>query len=153
MTFDLWPVLICTQIVQCLSLTTACIPYLQPFLLSLESGFLRGDEFRRQSIKDYTYGSSRPSKSTPSTRRRPSDDFRSRQLPAENHSPAAGYENEAISPPAIAMLPLPTAGEPFQAQRGRSWDSRSASSQVGLTESGMQAPVAVDTRRCELEGY
>ena len=27
------------QVVQCLSITTACIPYLRPFLASLESGF------------------------------------------------------------------------------------------------------------------
>jgi len=43
-TIDLWPFVIGTQIVQCISFVTACIPYLKPFLKSLESGLFRVDD-------------------------------------------------------------------------------------------------------------
>ncbi|KAJ8067126.1 hypothetical protein OCU04_004501 [Sclerotinia nivalis] len=47
-TFDPWTTTICNQIVQCLSIVTACVPYLKPFLDSLESGMLRTDDLRRR---------------------------------------------------------------------------------------------------------
>lgn len=37
-TLDMWPAWICTQLVQALAIITACIPYLKPFMDSLESG-------------------------------------------------------------------------------------------------------------------
>ncbi|KAI9647063.1 hypothetical protein NHQ30_005065 [Ciborinia camelliae] len=46
--FDLWPAAIITQIVQCLSVVTACFPYIKPFLSSLESGMMRADDLRRR---------------------------------------------------------------------------------------------------------
>lgn len=55
-TFDYWQHSICTQSVQCLALVTACIPYLKPFLDSLESGFLRADDqYRRDTSKAASY--------------------------------------------------------------------------------------------------
>ncbi|KAF7952262.1 uncharacterized protein EAE97_001759 [Botrytis byssoidea] len=47
-TFDPWRTTICNQIVQCLSIITACVPYLKMFLDSLESGLLRLDDLRRR---------------------------------------------------------------------------------------------------------
>ncbi|PGH20067.1 hypothetical protein AJ80_03717 [Polytolypa hystricis UAMH7299] len=47
-TFDPWPKTLATQIVQNLSIVTACIPYLKPFLESLESGVMRNDDQRRR---------------------------------------------------------------------------------------------------------
>ncbi|KAF7889638.1 uncharacterized protein EAF02_002053 [Botrytis sinoallii] len=47
-TFDPWRTTICNQIVQCLSIITACVPYLKMFLNSLESGLLRLDDLRRR---------------------------------------------------------------------------------------------------------
>ena len=47
-TFTMWQAVIATQIVQCLSIVTACVPYLKPFLDSLESGQLRADNLRRR---------------------------------------------------------------------------------------------------------
>ena len=44
----MWRVVICTQVVQCLSIISACIPYLKPFLESLESGLMRADDLRRR---------------------------------------------------------------------------------------------------------
>ncbi|KAL8825326.1 MAG: hypothetical protein Q9191_004485 [Dirinaria sp. TL-2023a] len=42
-TFDLWLVILVTEIVQSLSLITACIPYLKPFLQALETGMIRAN--------------------------------------------------------------------------------------------------------------
>ena len=154
LTFDLWPQTICMEIVQCVSLTTACIPYLQPFLLSLESGFLWGDDYRRQSVKDSSYTSRRPSKSA-STSQQPlsSHASRSQSIPTQPRSSLRNPESGQIGAPAIAMLPIVTSGEPLRTQLGIAWDSRSGSSQIGLTETIGTAPAAVETRRRELEGY
>ena len=154
LTFDLWPPTICMEIVQCVSLTTACIPYLQPFLLSLESGMLWGDDYRRQSVQNSSYTSSKPSKSA-STSQQPSSSYasESQSVPIQpRHSPQSPERVQSIAP-AIEMLPIVAGGEPLRTQLGIAWDSRSGSSQTGLTELRAQAPAAVDTRRRELEGY
>ncbi|KAL8783596.1 MAG: hypothetical protein Q9213_004525 [Squamulea squamosa] len=57
-TFKMWPVVLSAQTVQSLSIITACIPCLKPFLESLESGMLRSDDLRRRGIGGvYGYGS------------------------------------------------------------------------------------------------
>ena len=152
LTFDLWPPAICMEIVQCVSLTTACIPYLQPFLLSLESGMLWGDDYRRESIRNPSYTSSRPSKSAPTSRQQSSSYASKSQSVPPRHSLQDPKQVQDV-PPAIAMLPIAEGGESLQAQLGIAWDSRSGSSQTGLTEGIAQAPAAVNTRRRELEGY
>ncbi|KGQ08132.1 hypothetical protein BBAD15_g6512 [Beauveria bassiana D1-5] len=43
-TFAFWPPVIIRQVVQCLSIATACIPYLKPFLDNLESGQMRAGD-------------------------------------------------------------------------------------------------------------
>ncbi|TEY54712.1 hypothetical protein BOTCAL_0238g00170 [Botryotinia calthae] len=48
-TFDPWRTTICNQVVQCLSIITACAPYLKIFLDSLWSGMLRSDDLRRRN--------------------------------------------------------------------------------------------------------
>ena len=44
---DFWPVS-CTQVIQALSILSACILYLKPFLETLESGFFGSDDLRRR---------------------------------------------------------------------------------------------------------
>ena len=57
-TFDLWPVSICTQCIQCLEIIAASCLYLRPLLDSLDSGFMRGDDLRRRGESTAgTYGS------------------------------------------------------------------------------------------------
>ncbi|KAI4151560.1 MAG: hypothetical protein LQ340_003434 [Diploschistes diacapsis] len=52
--FGTWPVTICTQLIQFLSLMSACVLYLRPFLEALTSGFINGDDLRRRGqIKPY----------------------------------------------------------------------------------------------------
>lgn len=56
-TLDLWLPALCTQFVQNLSIVTACVPYLKPFYLGLESGMIRTDDLRRHGlIGTYGYG-------------------------------------------------------------------------------------------------
>lgn len=57
--FDMWPVIICTQVIQCLSIMSACILHLRPFLEALTSGFINGDDLRRRgAIQPYALASS-----------------------------------------------------------------------------------------------
>lgn len=44
----MWQAVVAAQVVQCLSIVTACVPYLKPFLDSLESGQMRADDLRRR---------------------------------------------------------------------------------------------------------
>ena len=71
-TLDLWPVAICSELIQCLGILAACCLYLKPFLESLESGFIRGGDLRRRG-EDSLSGSRHRTVSIPlSTRRTPS---------------------------------------------------------------------------------
>ena len=57
--FRLWPTVLCTQVVQAASFISACVPYLRPFLESLESGMIRSDDLRRRGMGgSYGYGDS-----------------------------------------------------------------------------------------------
>ena len=49
-TFDLWLPTLAVQVIQNLSIITACIPYLKPFLESLETGMLGSDDHRRHRL-------------------------------------------------------------------------------------------------------
>jgi hypothetical protein len=48
--FELWPVTICTEAIQCSSIMAACALYLRPFLEMLQSGFLNLDDMRRNGM-------------------------------------------------------------------------------------------------------
>lgn len=154
LTFDSWPATLCMEIVQCVSLTTACIPYLQPFLLSLESGLLCSDDYRRQSIKNSSYASGRPSKPA-STSEQPLNSYASRSQSVQTNLKLSlqNPENGQSHPPTIPMLSMMGSGESLRTQLGITWDRRSGSSRTSVTETTEQAPAAVDTRRRELEGY
>ncbi|KAI0539933.1 hypothetical protein GGR58DRAFT_499556 [Xylaria digitata] len=45
---NIWRAMVATEVVQVTSIITACIPFLKPFLMSLESGFLRADDMNRR---------------------------------------------------------------------------------------------------------
>lgn len=64
-TLDFWSTAVCTQVVQNLSIITACVPYLKPFFESLESGMIRSDDLRRRGMKfPYAFGSGKSAGST-----------------------------------------------------------------------------------------
>ena len=54
-TFDVWPAVLCMQIVQCLSILTTCLVYMRPFIDSLETGFIKVDDLRRQHVEGFGY--------------------------------------------------------------------------------------------------
>jgi len=73
LTFDVWPVTLCTQTIQCLSILATCLVYLRPFLDSLETGFIQAGDLRRQHVPGFGYrpeaegpGGSKETKSGPS---------------------------------------------------------------------------------------
>ncbi|KAK0510420.1 hypothetical protein JMJ35_006852 [Cladonia borealis] len=60
LTYRVWPAVMCNQLVQNLGIITACVPYIKPFLESLESGMIRTDDLRRRGVTAaYGYKSSR----------------------------------------------------------------------------------------------
>lgn len=46
---NVWLSMIFKETVQTTSIMTACIPFLKPFLMSLESGFMRSDDVNRRT--------------------------------------------------------------------------------------------------------
>ena len=46
--FAIWPVTLCAQAVQCLSIVSFCFLYLKPLFEALDTGFIRTDELRRK---------------------------------------------------------------------------------------------------------
>lgn len=49
-TLHLWKWTLCTQIVQCLTIITSCVPYLRPLLEGMQSGMYMSDELRRRGV-------------------------------------------------------------------------------------------------------
>ncbi|KAI4142568.1 MAG: hypothetical protein LQ340_007302 [Diploschistes diacapsis] len=57
-TVDLFAWVLITQIVQCVTITTSCIPYLRPLLKAYPSGMFKNDDVRRKGTKiSYAAGS------------------------------------------------------------------------------------------------
>lgn len=102
-TFDYWRMSICTQIVQSLAVVTACIPYLKPFMDSLESGLLRADDqYRRSTAKgSYRYNLSGSRSSGRRVTRKDADEFNelgvlsSQRMKAPNPGHGHGSQVEA----------------------------------------------------------
>ncbi|KAL9102713.1 MAG: hypothetical protein Q9163_002176 [Psora crenata] len=54
MTFDMWQVALCGEIVQALSIITACVPYLKPFVEALETGMIRAETGHRSDMDGFS---------------------------------------------------------------------------------------------------
>ncbi|KMU72290.1 hypothetical protein CISG_02939 [Coccidioides immitis RMSCC 3703] len=89
-TFDYWQMTICTQILQSLAVVTACMPFLKPFLDSLESGLLRADDqYRRSTAKgSYRYNLSGSKSSARRAARREAGEFNELGVLSSNHGRA-----------------------------------------------------------------
>ncbi|KAL8823380.1 MAG: hypothetical protein Q9191_005908 [Dirinaria sp. TL-2023a] len=99
--FDTWSVIICTQIIQCLSITSACILYLKPFLEALTSGFIHGDDLRRRGvISPYTLASSNVASAFALKNREESSD-----VDGVSSSQNQSVETEPVSERAQDLLP------------------------------------------------
>ncbi len=51
MIFAIWPVALCTQTIQCLSIVTYSSLYLKPLFEAFESGFMGSDNLRRKGVR------------------------------------------------------------------------------------------------------
>ncbi|KAF2790511.1 hypothetical protein K505DRAFT_217606, partial [Melanomma pulvis-pyrius CBS 109.77] len=49
--FNLWVPVICTEVQICITISTACIPYMKPFFEGAEAGAWRADDRRRKCLK------------------------------------------------------------------------------------------------------
>lgn len=56
--FNLWIPVICAQVQACLSISTACIPYMKPFFENSETGVWRAESVRKRATMDDSYGCS-----------------------------------------------------------------------------------------------
>lgn len=82
-TFDQWTVVVCSLLVQCLSIVTACQPYLKPFFISLESGMIRVDDTRRRggtTRPGYYYQENKPNSNGSSKRSKTRPDLEQNEL-------------------------------------------------------------------------
>ena len=52
LTLDLLPWILVTQVVQCVTIITSCIPYLRQLLEGILSGMFLSDELRRREFRD-----------------------------------------------------------------------------------------------------
>lgn len=134
--FDLWPASISTQAVQCLSIITTCIPYLKPFLTSLESGLYRADDLRRRGVSDiHEYSNSR-------SNIQKSGEFRSGTYQSKSDQSklgkvlskvfrqgSEGHELQTMPTTSLQLRPDPAAAvSVVEGDRGE-WDGQSQSSQ------------------------
>ena len=92
--FGVWPTILCTQTVLVFNLITASVPYLRPFLESLESGMLRSDDLRRRGMDD-AYGSSSSSSRKKSIFTRKGSDTVGNVVPAITLRPLNGTKHTA----------------------------------------------------------
>lgn len=145
-TFDLWKSTLVMQVVQSLSILTACIPILKPFLDSLESGQLRADDLRRKqkmggsnsdraAYYGYRSGSAHNSRARRSSR--PLDSVDAITSAISNRSRV--YELIDVSK---SKGTAATAAH----DQGASWDGQSRTSQRGLIQQTITWEVEVESR-------
>ena len=68
LTFAIWPVTLCAQLVQCLSIVATSLVYLRPFLDSLGTGFIQVGDLKRQQTPGFGYNPDEGSKGPKETR-------------------------------------------------------------------------------------
>jgi hypothetical protein len=138
-TFTMWQAVVAMQIVQCLSIVTACVPYLKPFLDSLESGQLRADDLRRRGKTGVSGYGSHPSGG---------DSTGPKPIPADATASAGSQQSKLLElvefPKAkqrSSVTVIANAKEP-----GTNWDGQSHSSQTVLIQQTRTWDVDVEVR-------
>ena len=64
LTFDIWRVTVCIQVIQSLSIIASCVFYMKPFLDSLETGFVQVGDLRRKQLSGFGYSPGNRSKNS-----------------------------------------------------------------------------------------
>ncbi|KAM5369637.1 hypothetical protein ACJZ2D_008896 [Fusarium nematophilum] len=142
--FDMWPTTIIRQVIQCLSIMATCIPYLKPFLDSLESGQMATGDLRATISKGSNSRSRSHNGFISSQKSRPregtSRGLKSVSTMASNASHRRqNYEMMDMDKPRDRgyRATVTTASE----QPGGLWDGQSHTSQTVLVEQSWQVDV------------
>jgi hypothetical protein len=137
-TFAMWQAVVAMQIVQCLSIVTACVPYLKPFLDSLESGQMRADDLRRRGKTGVSgYGGSGSNRSGGTPKQNPAD-----------ATPSAGSQQSKLH----ELVELPKAKRSSVTvtsstkEPSTNWDGQSHTSQTVLIQQTRTWDVDVEVR-------
>lgn len=131
-TFDMFLPTILTQVVQCLSIVTACVPYLKPFLDSFQSGAMLAVDASSQN--------------TGAKSRSGSGKFAA-AASAQNSSKQGGRggDIELTSIPRAAQASKPATTATVTANQGdvsaEGWDRRSHTSQTVLVQQSWQVDI------------
>ena len=64
-TQDLWPWVLISQVVQCVTIITSCTPYLRPLFDAFQSGMYKSDELRRRGFGSVSGSASRQYRASP----------------------------------------------------------------------------------------
>ncbi|MCJ1356153.1 MAG: hypothetical protein MMC33_006147 [Icmadophila ericetorum] len=149
-TFAAWPAVLCSVVVQGFSIITACIPYLKPFLESLESGLIRSDDLRRMGMTDM-YGngtdkmnSSQGSRHMMSNNRRSEKPHELGSMRKESTTNAKGFVVDTTQAVAIG-----TAHGDSDHAHHHSWDADSQSSQSKIIKKTTTMSWAIETKESE----
>lgn len=142
--FDVWPASISTQAVQCLSIVTACFPYLKPFLTSLESGLIRADDLRRRGGTDVDYYNTSNAQKSDKSKSAQSASAQSTSTQIKSNRSKFGkvlgkvltvsrqasrdYELSTVPTESLQLRPDPTTVMIIEGE-GLEWDGQSQSSQ------------------------
>ncbi|TGO31523.1 hypothetical protein BHYA_0586g00020 [Botrytis hyacinthi] len=131
--FDPWPEAIITQIVLCLSILTACLPYLKPFLSSLESGMIRADDLRRRGQMDIVVYNHYPQNKSHSSGSKKSKvkNILSNTFQSQSRVSTGHYKLSSISPENSHSQPV--AVTVISGAESGAWDRQSRESQTSQT--------------------
>ncbi|KAF4634828.1 hypothetical protein G7Y89_g3277 [Cudoniella acicularis] len=96
-TFILWHWVLLTQIAQCITIITSCVPYLRPLLVNIPSGMLMSDELRRRGYDVINSGSGNNTFGIRSTKTTSLADRLQVSFPstAKTHTPRTVHDQDA----------------------------------------------------------
>lgn len=134
-TLRAWPAALCALIEESLSVIAACIPYLKPFLDSLESGMMNNDQLRREGLTElYGHTKSRATRSqeakevSPKNHRAKSEDY----LELGSVSNDNDKDDGVYSGPGVPSrsVDVSTESHVLGTDLNHEWDSKSQTSQT-----------------------
>uniref|UniRef100_A0A8H7KA19 Rhodopsin domain-containing protein n=1 Tax=Bionectria ochroleuca TaxID=29856 RepID=A0A8H7KA19_BIOOC len=151
--FDMWQPTVIVQVIQCLSIMATCIPYLKPFMDSLNSGQMAAGDYRgtrskgSNSRSQSAYASARMSRPPRSLRgtgagitsiaTRASHRLQKYEMMdmSANHDRAGGVEEN------ITTVTAGNKEDASNSPNNRSWDGQSHTSQTVLVQSTWRVDV------------
>ncbi|KAG9250108.1 uncharacterized protein F5Z01DRAFT_695663 [Emericellopsis atlantica] len=139
--FAMWPPTVIVQVIQCMMLLVTCIPFLKPFMDSLESGQMAAGDLRgtRSKGTNSRSGSGYP-RSGPLSRSRYNNTAASQgATPAMPSNASQAYEMVDLDKPQgksgdTPLVTTVTTAETHSRETNGSWDGQSHTSQTVLVE-------------------